>query len=468
MTFRISDLLSCAQGSYYKKLSARVTAAALICVLLLAPLSACQDSEVEESPLPANYGSYGSDLALELAKSWPNRSPGSDQEREAGLFIAEEFEKLGYEPEIFPFTYFDAEGQTRSSQNIIVRISGSGFTLEDEDGDRSQVSKQVIVGAHYDVSVTEEQAYIDLTEREGLETESLPSETTTETTTESASDNEAEGDSTEETEDDTFGEDFDLPIPYLSDFNGIHNNASGIAALMTLAVELKDHQEGYDIVLIAFGAAEAGLAGSRAYAAAMSEEEINDTDVMYNVNGIYAGDKVYAHAGQNSVLSGDRKIYEMRRKLYEATDVYYENELYSNNEFALYTNQSGIEVPWGSGSWQKAMYREWTLHESDHTPFDKLDIQVVYFESFDYDSDTLEAIKESSNPVFAATNGKITGTSFDSSDYLEELFKVSSTNAVTSGAGKKSYIDRLTLRINNVAFIIDGAIAKGIHNAVTE
>jgi alkaline phosphatase isozyme conversion protein len=459
MTFRISDLLSCARKECRKSLTPRIAAAVLAAVMLTASLSACQDEQGGEVPVPADYGRYGSGLALELAETWPNRSPGSAQEQKAGQYIADEFEELGYEPEIFPFTYIDSEGRTKSSQNIIVRIPGSGFTLEDEEGNRSEISKQVIVGAHYDVSVTEEQAYIDRAEREGLETE--PSETTENI------DDGNDGEVTETTEEDTFGEDFELPVPFLSDFDGIHNNAAGVAALMTLAAELKDHRAGYDIVLIAFGASEAGLAGSRAYAAAMSEEEIASTDVMYNINGIYAGDKVYAHAGQNSVLSGDRKIYEMRRKLYEATDVYYENELYSNNEFALYTNQSGIEVPWGAGGWQTAMYREWTLHEADHTPFDQLGIQVVFFESYDYDAASVDAMKESSNPAFAATSGRISGTSFDSSDYLEQLFMVSSSSGSISGLNNDR-TDRLTRRINNIAFIIDGAIAKGIHNAVIE
>lgn len=464
MTFRISDLLSDKNKMYYKKSTARLISVFLVCSVMLMTLAACQDDTDVKTPVPADFGSYGSDLALELAASWPNRSPGSEQETAASDFIAESFKDLGYKPEIMPFTYIDTAGQIRSSQNVIVRIAGSGFTLEDADGERSQVSKQVIVGAHYDVSVTEEQVYIDRAEREGLATE--PSETTAETSSGNASDGESV-DGTEETEDDTFGEDFDLPMPFLSDFDGIHNNASGIAVLLTLASELKGQKPGYDIVLIAFGASEAGLAGSRAYAAEMDEEEIEKTDVMYNLNGIYAGDKLYAHSGQNSVLSGNQKKYEMRRKLYEATDVYYENELYTNNEFALYTNQSGIDVAWGSGGLQTAMYREWTMHESDHTPFDKLDIPIVYFESFDYDAESIDEMKESSNPVFAATSGKISGTPFDSSEYLEQLFQVNSTDP-SIGSAENRAIDRLTRRINNIAYIIDGAIAKGIHNAVKE
>ena len=273
---------------------------------------------------------------------------------------------------------------------------------------------------------------------------------------------------TEQTETDTLYTEIELPIPTLDEFDGINSNASGVAVLLTVAKQLKNTKPGYDIVIVAFGAGCDSFAGSRAYTAALEAEELESIDVMYNVDGIYAGDKVYAHSGQNSVLGEARKSYEKRRKLYEATDVYYEYELYTNNLFALYTNQSGIKVPWGDAEHgQTAIYREWTRSESDHTPFDQLGIPVVFFQSYDYDADKIEDIKESSNPSFAATNGVIAGTAFDSSKYLDSLFELNQSSAVTT-RDERTKIDLLTRRINNVAFIIDGALKKGLHNAVDE
>lgn len=433
-----------------------------ICVLLIACMSmavaACSQEEPQEKTKPADYGSYGLDMAVEIANTWPNRSPGTAQERETAEFIEAAFADLGYEPEVNKFTYQTEVGEVYSSQNIVVNIDGQGFEVEAEDGSTTSVRRRVIVGAHYDVAITSEQS-----EAARLENEQTQESTTESETTQTQ-------DETGETQTDgslvTLFTEVELPMPTLAEFDGIHNNASGIGALLTLAKELTESQFGYDITLVAFGAANAGFSGSRAYAAEIDADDLEMIDVMYNIDGIYAGDKVYAHAGQNSVLGSDKKLYEMRRKLYEATDIYYENELYTNNRFALYTNQSGIKVPWGAPeSQQFAVYREWTQRQSDHTPFDELGIPVVFFESYDYDADSLEEMRESNNPSFAATEGVITATAFDSYEYLSNLFAHSETMSANS---KADSIDLLTRRINNVAFIIRGGIAKGVHNAVSE
>lgn len=209
-------------------------------------------------------------------------------------------------------------------------------------------------------------------------------------------------------------------VPTWADFNGITDNAASIGALMMIAREMKNQRTGYDVILVAFGAGKSGQAGARHFASGMTSGEIAATDAMYNMEGIYAGDKLYAHAGQNSILPGPQKDYEKRRKLYEATDVYYEHELYTNNRVALYTNQSSIEVD-HDGNGTLELYREWTLHESDHTPFDKLGIPIVFFEGFDYNAKTLEEMKESSNPAFTATNGQIKDTPYDSIAFLDAL-----------------------------------------------
>ena len=430
---------------------------ALLCLSFIIGLTAClEETEVDEAK-PADYGSFGYDVAVELATKWPNRSPGSVQEKQAAEYIAETFQSLGYDPEVMPFTYVDDNGDIQSSQNVIVRIKGDGFTVADDRGTHKQVEMQAIIGAHYDVAVTKEQSQA---------AEDETSETTQET--EEVIDDENEDEEEEETQEDTLYTEVELPMPTLAEFDGIHNNASGVGSLLTIARQIKSQSTRYDIVLIAFGAGNAGQAGSRAYAAEMSDEEIANTDVMYNIDGIYAGDKVYAHSGQNSVAGTNQKIYEKRRKLYQATDVYYENELYTNNQFALYTNQSGIEVPWGEDGTGTATYREWTFRESDHSPFDKLNISVVFFESYDYDASNLDNMKESSNPAFAATNGFISNTAFDSSKYLENLFALNQTDTSTLSENESADTDLLTRRINNVSFVIEQAIHKGLHNAVEE
>lgn len=442
----------------------------LLVLLLTLPLAACATTGiVDQGDLPADFGSYGADAALALAAKYPYRSPGSSQETAAAQWIAAAFKDLGYKPEVVPFSFTDTAGAKRQSSNVIVKIEGSGFRVTDAQNQTRTVSRQVIVGAHYDVSVTKEEADAAKTTTSTKKTNSLTG----------------------------------VAEPTLADFDGIHDNASGVGTLLTIASELKSQQPGYDVILIAFGAGEAGQAGAKAYAAGLDKTTVTETDAMYNIEAIYAGDKVYAHAGQNSVLANNQKIYEKRRKLYEVTDVFYEYELNTNNKFNLNTNQSSLEVPWPDDA-NQVLYREWTLTESDHTPFDKLDIPIVYFESFDYNASKLKNMKESQNPAFTSTKGAIRHTRYDSTDFLQALLnqnktlattttgtgqttstakanqtsqtsktsKTSKTTAATTAktsatsaettAAAEAVTDQLTRRVNNVAFLVVQAIHKGM------
>ncbi|NCC76009.1 MAG: M28 family peptidase, partial [Clostridia bacterium] len=228
--------------------------------------------------------------------------------------------------------------------------------------------------------------------------------------------------------------------------------------------QLKGQKLAHDIVLVAFGSGTADYAGAKAFVQGLGAADLARTDAMYNIDGIYAGDEVYVHAGQNSVLAGDRKNYELRRKLYEATDVFFENKLFTNNQYNLLTNQSSIRVPLGDTG-ETAIYREWSLHRSDHTPFDEAGIPVVFFESYDYNHKSVDEMKESKNPTLAATDGQIRDTAFDSTAFLSYLL----TNTVAASPGssgtEKETVDRLTQRINNTAFVILEAIKRS--SAVT-
>ena len=59
----------------------RFAAIVVSCSLLLGLAAACVESDDVPEVKPASYGHYGSDLAKELADRWPNRSPGSVQEK---------------------------------------------------------------------------------------------------------------------------------------------------------------------------------------------------------------------------------------------------------------------------------------------------------------------------------------------------------------------------------------------------
>jgi alkaline phosphatase isozyme conversion protein len=411
----------------------KILALVLAILPVFLPLAGCSETDPTVIAV-ANYGSYGSDQALKLALAYPFRSPGSASERGAGDLIIKSLKDLGYQPIVTEFTFTDKEGTSHKSRNIAVLIEGSGFTWTKKDGKTENIKRQVIIGAHYDTPLSAEQS---------AATETDGTVKATGATTETGTDDE----------------------PGPQEYNGIHDNASGIGALLVAAREMKKVRYGYDIVLIAFGAGSSDQAGAKYYASQMSKDEIAATDAMYCLEAIYAGDKVYAHAGPNSLKANYKKDYDKRRKLYEVTDVFYEFELYTNNNFMLYTNMSSIDVT-VDGIFTPVLYREWTKNKSDYLPFDALDIPIVFFESFNYDEKTLEAMQESKNPAFGSTGGMIRGTHFDSAGYLKQILntKTSSTGNATSQVS----IDQLTKRINNIAFILVEAILRGPADTVIQ
>lgn len=389
----------------------RLISSMLAAVLMLTPvfLAAC-DSDGEDEVGIADYGTYGMQTAFRFSNRYPFREPFSESERLTGDMIINELVSLGYEPKTQEFYSTLEDGTVLNSRNIYVTIEGSGFYNNEEvEAYKERVpvqlgnettttkvlptlyNKQVIIGTHYD-SPTEENS-----------------------------------------------------SEYLLNFSGISDNSSGIAAILTTARALLEEEIAYDVTLVFFGAGNADAAGARAFLANMSATDRARTDVVYTAERIYAGDKLYAHAGHSSLV--DDKKYEMRRKLYEATDVALEHNLRGTMGVDLVMNQGGymVDVP---GFENRHVYREFTLSDGDYTPFDEIGMPVVFFESAEYDVDRLADVTESEHPAFEATGGMVSGTNFDNTYTLR----------VSLGS------DILEKRINTLAFILVQAIHKGSYS----
>ena len=358
----------------------------LLCVTLLFS-SSC--GKKEEKKKPADYGSYGADFAIELATKFPFRSAFSSGEQGAGMLIKNELEKIGYQVESQSFTSSDG----KNSYNYIVRIPGEGFMQRDSFGEYSEVHKTVIIGAHYDSPISYSQR------------SSYPK------------------------------------------YDGIQNNACGIGALMTIAKEMYGKTYAYDVVLVAFGASSANYLGAGIFLNQMKADELKRIECMYCIESIYAGDKLYAHAGLSSLQEG--KKYTYRRKLYEAYDVAYENSLLSETGVDLNYNMSLLSFD-VNGDHVDDMYREVTQVRSDYTIFDSMEIPVVFFESSDSNFSKLSDMKETKNLELQEYGGAIRGTPLDSSEILKESLDET----------------RLQTRVNVVAFIAIKAVEKGSKNCV--
>ncbi len=396
----------------------RMLAAVLACLFLAVP-AGCGEGETT-APIVADYGDFGSLYARKLALDCPMRGAFTEEEKDAAEIIRTAFERLGLHPTVDVFTVTDEAGTVRSSQNVVVTLPGRGFTVADGTGGQTRtVRRQVVIGAHYDTWF------------------SLP-------TVDEAGNPVAPA----------AGAGYDECVAARDQgFDGINDNASGVGVLLTLARELADETSGYDVVLVAFGAGNAGQAGARRYVSGMTAGEIAATDAMYCIEAVYAGDKLYASAGLNSVgtdgSGGTAKVYEKRRKLYEATDVAIENDL-DEIGFDLLTNQSSLRMDLNADGVED-VYREVTLTASDHSPFDAAGIPCVYIESYNYAFDSLDKMKDTKNPEVSDLGGRIRNTPRDGYAYLE--------SALTD-------VGRLERRINITAFILLKAVGKGYWEAL--
>ena len=363
--------------------------AIILCLVLGFNLVACSKSESEEKK-PADFGSYGADFARKFAKKYPYRKAYSGTETEAGEMIKEEFESLGYDVETQNFTSIYGS----NSVNYIIHIEGSGFVEPDGKGNAKDIKKKIVIGAHYDSAFAADE------------------------------------------------------VPEGYTYDGISDNASGVGCLVTIAKEIKNYGDlGFDIDIVAFGAGGDEYRGASQYFDKLSSEEKDQIEVMFCIDSIYAGDKVYASAGLNSLSTEGKYNYKMRRKLYQAYDVAYDDMLYSKNGFNLNYNESGIMVDLnGDGSVDS--YREVSLNKSDYSVFDEHDIPIVFFDSGDYNFDSLDKVKETKNLNLQEFDGKIAGTLLDSSEVLDKVQNVDDN-------------DLLEIRINNVSYCIMGTLKKG-------
>lgn len=434
-------------------------------LLLILPLSACS---LLHSPKTvqriARYGNAGRALALDLAQAFPFRVAGSPEESALADRLVEELQKLGIQGEKQPFSFRAADGSEKTSYNVVAEIPGRGLEAspyaEDDPLRQSQemqapqelAGRRILIGAHYD------SAY-------------------------SAASAAAADAAAREAQVDENGQPIQSPdLPPLAESDGIDDNLAAVASLLTLARQCQAKAPAFDLTLIFFGAGHADQAGARAYAASLTDADLAKIQCMVNLEAIYAGDKVYAHAGQNSVIAGEQKNYRLRQSLYVCTDIYYNNLLLTRNGFALYTNQAGFRKKTAAGV--EGIYREWSEKISDHTPFDERGIPVVFFDSANYDlENAADKLQETSDPYFAAADGQVAGGPYDSSTLLTRYFvpegakrvdkfgsESSSDTAQPSQentsetAGQASvqealeiYLqstDLLEIRINNLAFIL--------------
>lgn len=169
---------------------------------------------------------------------------------------------------------------------------------------------------------------------------------------------------------DTFGE-------------GAGDNACGVAALYR-AMQLLSSNVGKlpcNVVFVAFDGEEAGLLGSEYYVNKMSQAERDSTLVMFNVDTIATGDKLYLHCENKSTDLA---------KLILGNAEGLQHKPYAKGTFGI-----AYDV-YGYGYYE-------TVQGSDHTPFRLAGIPTALFFSGTYSS-TVWNYAENSDPSKAVMN----------------------------------------------------------------
>ena len=416
------------------------------CVTVLAQpllLSSCKNSN-KSNEKPADYGSFGSDIAREIAGKFPDRRPYSAGESRTGSYIEEKIKELGFDPEVQSFQGPDGG----SSNNYIVRIPGTGFYCANDDGSFELEHRVAVIGTHYDAALLPEYA----------EEESYDEDEDYDEDDEDYEDD----DEYEDGEEDDYETEETSDLKYV--FDGISDNASGTACILTALMAYKDYKNvSYDVWFVFFGAGTDDFAGARAFCQSLSSDERSRIDVMYDVDSLYSGDKIYASSGYKSLVPG--KKYEMRRKLYQAYDVCFANTLYTNYGFDLYYNESGIKTDIDDDG-TSDIFKEIPRTASDFSVFDDQMIPVVYFESYEYNFTSMSQMKETKNLSLQDYGGNVRRTPSDCSYFLDPILVEEDYDR--NGDGEIDCTgDRLQIRINCVAFIIIESLLKGSDKGMT-
>lgn len=252
---------------------------------------------------------------------------------------------------------------------------------------------------------------------------------------------------------------------------------------MTVAKELAEYDDNpFDVYVVFFGASGKEFKGAKTFADSLPAESRNSLEAMYCIDSIYAGDKMYASSGFSS-LNPARK-YELRRKIYQAYDVAYENTLNSLYGYNLLYNESGISYD-ANGDGTEDNFREIPLNISDYKVFDDMGIPVVYLESFEYNATSAEEMIDTKNLNLQEFQGKIRKTALDSQILLDPLINAekistkkkkkvaettpgSDSESVTETTEEEKPKDVLEIRINCTAFVILESMMLGSDAGMTE
>ena len=159
---------------------------------------------------------------------------------------------------------------------------------------------------------------------------------------------------------------------------GVDDNGSGASVLTEVARNLSGIQTEKTLVFAAFGAEEERLRGSYAMAQELiAQNGVENLKGMINIDSMVTGDKLYAHAGANSVANPElAKLREQMLRVGKELNI------------DISTNPGGNpRYPVGTGCC------------SDGDSFNPLNIPVLYLEATNWDLGDLDGYTQTDNPA---------------------------------------------------------------------
>lgn len=159
---------------------------------------------------------------------------------------------------------------------------------------------------------------------------------------------------------------------------GVDDNGSGASVLTEIARNLSGIQTEKTLVFAAFGAEEDGLKGSKAMVAELvAQNGIENLKGMINIDSMVTGDKLYAHAGSDSVANPE--LTTLRDQMLRIG-----KEL----NIDITTNPGGDPgYPAGTGCC------------SDGESFEGINIPVLFLEATNWDLGDLDGYTQTDNPA---------------------------------------------------------------------
>jgi Zn-dependent M28 family amino/carboxypeptidase len=174
--------------------------------------------------------------------------------------------------------------------------------------------------------------------------------------------------------------------------DGADDNASGVGALLELAMQLRGVETPYTVKLIAFGAEEAGLYGSAYYVDSLSQAELQKMIAMVNLDSLSAGDVTYVYGD-----GGRTSLYEWTWQAAEAADLALETRPLSDLDDDGYPCEC-----------------------ADYDAFQAAGVPIVYFEATNWNMGDQDGYTQV-DPRYGE-NGMIWHTVYDTIEYLDKTF----------------------------------------------